>query len=105
VTRKEIERGTRLITQAICEHMPSAAVASGWMSAMDPAPFVKVMCERFPAEVRPEHLGITLLTDWLKEQGVEAGKAFIMEVRKVWLMDRMRAEFAASGAVCFADKT
>lgn len=92
MTRQEKTLATKLITQAICEHMPSAAVASGWMSAVDPAPFVKAMCERFPLGTRPQCLGVTPLTAWLKEQSVEAGKAFVMAVRKVWIMDAMRAE-------------
>lgn len=92
MTRQEVATATHLIKQAICEHMPSAAVASGWMSEVNPEPFVKAMCERFPFGTRPENLGITPLTNWLKEQGVEAGKSFIMAVRKVWLMDAMRVE-------------
>jgi hypothetical protein len=94
MSRTELDAATRFITQAICEHMPSAAVASGWMSAVDLEPFVKAMCERFPFGSRPENLGYTPLANWLKEQGVEAGKAFVMAVRKVWIMDAMRAECA-----------
>jgi hypothetical protein len=105
MTREELKTGTRLITQAICEHMPSAAVASEWMSEVSPEPFVKAMCERFPFGTRPENLGLTPLTEWLKEQGVEAGKAFVMAVRKVWIMDAMRAECAKGSSVAtFEDK-
>jgi hypothetical protein len=80
------------IEQAICEHMPSAAVASGWMSAVDPAPFVAAMCKRFPFGTRPENLGYTPLAKWFLEQGIVAGKAYIMAVRQVWIMDAMRVE-------------
>ena len=88
----ELKTATRLIEQAIMTHMPSAAVASGWMSAVDPTPFVREMCERFPFAVRPDQMGVTHLTGWLSERGVTAGKAFIMAVRAEWLKERMRAE-------------
>lgn len=92
MTNREVNDTTKIIKQLICEHMPTAAVASGWMSAIDPEPFVKQMCERFPFDVRPEQMGVTYLTDWLSERGVTAGKAFVLAVRNVWLMERMRAE-------------
>ena len=66
------------------------ATAAEWMNEVDATEFVKTMCERFPFGTRPENLGVTPLTNWLKEQGVEAGKAFVMAVRKVWIMDAMR---------------
>jgi hypothetical protein len=90
MTHDEVKAATRLIEKAICEHMPSAAVASGWMSEVDPAPFVRQMCERFPYGARPENLGVTALTEWLKERGVEAGKNFIRAVREEWIKEEMR---------------
>lgn len=92
MTRKEASEATRIIEKAICEHMPSAAVASGWMSEVDPTPFVRETCLRFPFGTRPENLGITPLTAWLEANGVVAGKRFVMVLRKEWIMDAMRAE-------------
>lgn len=93
MTRDELKTAKHLITQAICEHMPSAAVASGWMSEVDMTPWVRSMCQRFPfGEKRTSELGYGRLVAWLKEQGVEAGKAWVMELRRVWLFDAMRVE-------------
>ncbi len=83
---------TKLIENAIRDHMPSAAVASGWMSEVDCAPWVKAMCERFPYGERPENLGLTPLRGWLKERGVEAGEKWVRKLREVWIKDVMRVE-------------
>lgn len=88
----ELKAAKHLIEQAICEHMPSAAVASGWMSAVDPTPWVREMCQRFPCGTRTRELGYSKLVEWLKGHGVEAGKAWVMALRKVWIMDAMRVE-------------
>lgn len=90
MTREEVAHAKALIVAAIHEHMPSAAVASGWASAVDFSKWVAAMCERFPLESRPENLGITPLLEWLKERGIDCGRKAGLELRKRWLTDAMR---------------
>jgi hypothetical protein len=92
MTKADFQFAKRAIEQAICVHMPSAAVASGWMSAVDVTPWVNAMCDRFPPSARPSDLGMPALTKWASEQGIECGERVLKELRKRWLLDRMRAE-------------
>lgn len=100
MTHDEVKHATRLIESAICQHMPTAAIASGWLSPVDPSAWVASMCERFPESDRPESLGLTALCDWLTGQGVTAGREFVKALRVQWLKERMRAEFAAHPEKC-----
>lgn len=77
----------------ICETMPSAAVASGFISPVNMTGWVKEVSAKFPYETRKEvPLGITPLTDWLKEQGIEAGRKWIEALRTEWIMEELRIE-------------
>ena len=69
-----------------------AAVASGWLSAVDPAAWVARVSRLFPFVDRPENMGLTPLTEWLAARGVEAGPAFVRALRHEWLMTRMAVE-------------
>lgn len=88
----ELKTAKRLIENAIKVHMPSAAVASGWLSAVDPAAWVARVSRLFPFVDRPENMGLTPLTEWLAARGVEAGPAFVRALRHEWLMTRMAVE-------------
>lgn len=88
----ELPDPKRLIEQAICQHMPSAAVASGWMSKLNPSDWIKEVSEKFPFAERTTELGLTRLTAWLKERGVEAGESYIKALRIEWLKELMRSE-------------
>lgn len=79
------------------ELTPTTRIASGWVSAVDAAEFVRAMCIRFPFDARPANLALLPLATWLIGQGVNVGSAYVMAVRRQWLADEMR--FAAGGAL------
>lgn len=80
------------IVAAVCQHMPTAAIATGLVSPVDSSAFVRSVCERFPREQRPESLGFTPLKVWLKENGVDVGESIVMAIRHEWIMDELRHE-------------
>lgn len=90
MTAKELTDATQAIKQAVCECMPTAAIASGWMSAVDVTPWVDAMCERFPFEVRPASYGLFDLHDWLAGQGVQCGAGHVKALADRWRKERMR---------------
>ena len=95
---------TSQIRSLICQHMPTAAVASGLASAVDPGPWVAEVSRRFPLGARPTDHSVPGLTAWLGERGVGAGETWVKALRLEWMKERMRAacdaEFAARrGAV------
>jgi hypothetical protein len=103
MTPADIATGTRLIRSAIAQHMPSAAVASGWVSAVSPEPWISWVSGLLPYQDRPTGegcYGLTRLTAWLKTQGITAGESYIRELRKEWLTVAMAVESRRSpGAV------
>lgn len=105
MTRTDITTAKRLITGLIHQHMPSAAVASGWASAVSPDAWVSRVSALFKFVDRPEDMGLTALTGWLAARGVEAGESFVKALRKDWMMTRM-AEHChrhPESVACFAD--
>ena len=90
MTRDEIKEATQTVKGLICRHMSSAAIASGWVSPVDATAFIREVSDQFPYGTRPENLGLTALTGWLAERGVEAGETFIRELRKEWIKEEMR---------------
>jgi hypothetical protein len=92
MTRSEVASARRLITGLIHKHLPSAAVASGWASGVDPAPWVARVSVLFKFVDRPDDLGMTALTRWLAARGVEAGPAFVKALRHEWIMTAMAVE-------------
>jgi hypothetical protein len=80
------------IVQAIHAHMPSAAVASGWASPVDPKPWVDRVSRLIPFVDRPDDMGLTALTDWLNGMGFEAGASFIRALREAWIRDALAVE-------------
>lgn len=93
-----------LIKQAVCQHLPSAAIASGFVSPVDFTAWVAQMSERFPMGSRPDTLGLTKLTAWLSEQGVVAGRAWVLALQGEWLHDRMRAACHADNLMALQHK-
>ena len=74
----EFDHGAAAIRQAIAEHMPSAAVASGWVSEVSAEPWVRWVSRLLPYQDRPTDAavyGLTRLTAWLETQGITAGDA------------------------------
>lgn len=92
MTRADIDAARPLILQAVHQHMPSAAVASGLASAVDPAPWVAHVCGLIRHVDRPRDLGLTALTAWLAGQGFEAGPAFVRALRTAWITDELACE-------------
>lgn len=103
LTSQDITTARRLITAAVQKHMPSAAVASGWASAVDPRGWVRRISDLFPFVDRPESMGLTALTLWLKTRGIEAGEHYVKALRQEWLMTRMAVESRRGPVVCFTD--
>jgi hypothetical protein len=86
------------IKAVVCETMPTAAIASGFISPVSTAEFVKQVSERFPYEQRKDiPLGITKLTEWLAANGVVAGRTFIDALRTAWIMEELRTESHKQG--------
>ena len=78
------------IIAAVCQYMPTAAIATGLVSPVDVSNFVAEICQKFPREQRPEALGYTPLKVWLKEQGFDLGESVVMKIRHEWIMDELR---------------
>lgn len=92
MTRSDIDAARPLILQAIHAHMPSAAVASGWASPVDPAAWVASVSNLIRHVDRPYDLGLTALTRWLAARGIEAGPTFVKALRTAWISDEMACE-------------
>ena len=99
----EFDHGAASIRQAIAEHMPSAAVASGWVSPVDPSAWVAWVSGLLPYQDRPTDAngyGLTRLTAWLKTQGITAGESYLRALREEWLLVALAVESRRSpGAV------
>lgn len=80
------------IHSLLCEHMPTAAVASGFASPVDCGPWVRRVSQLFPFVDRPTDLGLTSLMRWLAARGVTAGESWVKELRKEWLSCLMAVE-------------
>jgi hypothetical protein len=103
MTRQDVNTARRVIVGLIHEHMPTAAVASGWVSAVDPAAWVRKVSDLYPYVERPADLGLTALTRWLEARGVEAGPAFVKALRIEWIMTALAVESWRSKSVTFAE--
>lgn len=79
-----------VIIVAVCQYLPSAAIATGLVSPVDTTAFVRQMCERFPYGTRPEELGCSKLKAWLKDRGYDLGESVVMKIRHEWIMDELR---------------
>lgn len=87
VMLRETDCGLRSL---ICQTMPSAGIASGWMLPVDLTGWIRSVSERFPMGSRPENLGLTALHGWLKDNGVECGLDHARALRKEWIADELR---------------
>ena len=85
----------RILTTLIHRHMSSAAVDSGWVSAVDPAPWVRLVSGLIPAHDRPARLGYSGLADWLAARGLAAGRGYVLALREAWIRDAMAAAVEA----------
>ncbi len=106
MTSQDLALGTRLIRSAIAQHMPSAAVASRWVSAVSPEPWVRYVSTLIPYQDRPTGegcYGLTRLTAWLKTQGITAGESYIRALRIDWLNCAMAVESRRGPVYCHAD--
>jgi hypothetical protein len=83
----------------ICKHLPSAAVASGWVGEVDFSKVVADLSQRFPLDTRPENLGLTALREWLTEQEVDLPEGVARLVRKEWMRERMCEASKAMGPI------
>jgi hypothetical protein len=73
MTAADLDTARRTITGLIHQHMPTAAVASGMASAVDPGPWVAWVSGLVRHVDRPRELGLTALTAWLSRMGFAAG--------------------------------
>lgn len=103
MTATDFDTARRLITAAIHQHMPSAAVASGWASAVSPAAWVADVSNLIRHVDRPHDLGLTALTRWLADRGVVAGAEYVKALRKEWILVELAVESRRGPATCFAD--
>lgn len=84
---------TTTIRDAICQHMPSAAIASGFVTPVDFTHFLDGLWEKYGAEaVKLENLGITAVRDFLAAKGETVGERVSNEWRKQILAEVMRIE-------------
>lgn len=81
---------TPAIRSALVEHMPTAAIATGLVSPVDPSPWVAEISARIPYADRTDcSLGLTGLTAWLAARGITAGVGFLKALRVEWLRVEM----------------
>jgi hypothetical protein len=79
------------IRNLACEHLVDGAVAAGLISEVDYSAWVAAMCERYPAESRPEPMGLTDFHAWLNAQGHACGRNWAKVLRDRWIGDELRA--------------
>jgi hypothetical protein len=103
MTAADLDTARRTITGLIHQHMPTAAVASGMASAVDPGPWVAWVSGLVRHVDRPRELGLTALTAWLKTRGFEAGPAFVKALRHEWILVELAVESRRGPVACFAD--
>ncbi len=81
---------TPVILAALLQHMPTAAIATGLVSPVDPSAWVAEISARIPYADRTDcSLGLTGLTAWLTQRGITAGVSFLKALRLEWLRVEM----------------
>ena len=100
MTAADLDTARRTITGLIHQHMPTAAVASGLASAVDPGPWVAWVSGLVRHVDRPRELGLTALTAWLSRMGFAAGVGHAKALRAAWIADELAAE-SRRGPVAF----
>ena len=81
---------TPAIRSALVKHMPTAAIATGLVSPVDPSAWVSEISARIPYSARTDcPFGLTGLTGWLAARGITAGLGFIKALRLEWLRVEM----------------
>lgn len=84
------ESEQRLISSLVCQHMPTAALASGMISENQMIDkWVDQLCNMYKYVDRPEILGATAISEWLEHRGHQAGRSWILALRKQWIKDAM----------------
>ena len=97
MTPQEFEHGRKLIIEAVIEHMPTTAFASG-LTDLNPEDvhanaiaYVKTLTL---ADI-PEHLGLSRVREWLStrpDAPKDAHPLFAKYVRHEMILERMRSE-------------
>jgi hypothetical protein len=100
MTAADLDTARRTITAAVVAHMPTAAVASGFVSAVDSGPWVAWVSGLVRHVDRPRELGLTALTAWLSRMGFAAGVGHVKALRAAWIADELAAE-SRRGPVAF----
>lgn len=85
-----------VIKSVICEAMPTTAVASGFVSAVNFSAMAKRIVDENEAEMMAAgfEFGMHVFPQWLADRGYPSGVAFAKAVREDGLWRRLRREAA-----------
>lgn len=89
IVERQAEQTAESLRNLLATHLPSAAIASGWISPVDLSAWIDTVSERFPLDARPENLGLSALIAWLADRGIVAGADAVRALRLRWLFAEM----------------